>query len=286
MTPRGDLCHGDKPRGSLNRVLREDWLMKTGRSLALSLPRKLVCDLLHFAHKVPTVPVQRVFNVAAVDALRNQLPVRPSWCVLFIKAYAQVAAEMPVLRRSYMSFPWVRLYEHFTNVASVAVERQYEGEPAVFFARIESPEKFGILELDERLRNYKEAPIESIADFHNTLNLTRLPRFLRRLGWWYLTQVEGLGKSTWLGTFGVSVYSSLGAESLHPMSPITTALNYGVIQKNGDVSVRVVYDHRVMDGSTVARALGRLEEVLVQDIYAELQALAAGRQQTEMRAAG
>lgn len=262
--------------------------MKQGRSLSLSLPRKLVCDLLHFAQKVPTVPVQRVFNVAAVDAMRNRLPSRPSWCVLFIKAYAQVAAEMPVLRRSYLSFPWVRLYEHFTNVASVAVEREYEGEPAVFFARIESPEKVGIVELDERLRKYKDDPIEAIPDFQNRLNLMRLPRFLRRLGWWYLTHVEGLGKSTWLGTFGVSVYSSLGAESLHPMSPLTTTLNYGVIRKNGDVSVRVVYDHRVMDGSTVARALGRLEEVLNQQIYAELQGLADAQAQPGfgMRAAG
>ena len=57
-----------------------------------------------------------------------------------------------------------------------------------------------------------------------------------------------------MGTFGVSVYSALGAESLHPLTPLTTALNYGVIQENGDVTVRVIYDHRVMDGATVARA--------------------------------
>ena len=34
----------------------------TGRSLRLSLPRRFVCDLLHFARKVPTVPVQRTMN--------------------------------------------------------------------------------------------------------------------------------------------------------------------------------------------------------------------------------
>ena len=32
----------------------------------------------------------------------------------------------------------------------------------------------------------------------------------------------------------------------HPLSPLTTTLNYGVIQDNGDVAVRVIYDHRVI----------------------------------------
>ena len=32
---------------------------RVGRSFSLSLPRRFICDLLHFAQKVPTVPVQR-----------------------------------------------------------------------------------------------------------------------------------------------------------------------------------------------------------------------------------
>src|SRR5437773_1976252 len=84
----------------------------------------------------------------------------------------------------------------------------------------------------------------------------------RSFAWWYITHFRGYRKATWLGTFGVSVYSSLGAESLHPLSPVTTTMNYGVIQENGDVQVRLIYDHRVMDGATVARALGRLEQLL------------------------
>src|SRR6185295_17495961 len=99
-----------------------------GRTLPLSLPRRLVCDLVHFAHKVPTVPVQRIINVSQLEAARAKLPVRPSWCTLFVKALAQVSAEMPEFRRAYLSFPWHRLYEHSENVASVAIEREYDGE--------------------------------------------------------------------------------------------------------------------------------------------------------------
>jgi hypothetical protein len=40
------------------------------------------------------------------------------------------------------------------------------------------------------------------------------------------------------------------------------------------LAVRIIYDHRVMDGATVARALARLDQVLNQDIANELRSLA------------
>jgi hypothetical protein len=247
--------------------------MPSGRSISLSLPRRLVCDLVHFAHQVPTVPVQRVINVGSLEAVRSQLHLRPSWVAIFTKAYARVAVEYPELRRTYLSVPWSRLYEHSENIASIAVERVYEGENGVFFAHFHSPELLDLLTFEKQLRRFKEDPIEKIPDFRTCLIMSRLPKPLRRFAWWYVTHARGYRKATWLGTFGVSVYSSLGVESLHPLTPLTTTLNYGVIQENGEVAVRVIYDHRVMDGATVARALGRLDQVLKQDIHAELRGL-------------
>jgi pyruvate/2-oxoglutarate dehydrogenase complex dihydrolipoamide acyltransferase (E2) component len=78
------------------------------------------------------------------------------------------------------------------------------------------------------------------------------------------------------GTFGLSAYSSLGAESLHPLSPLTTTLNYGTIDRDGGVWVRLIYDHRVFDGVTAARALGKLEDVLQGPILAELRGTFTG----------
>ncbi len=46
---------------------------KVGRSLSLSLPRRFVGDLLHFAQKVPTVPVQRRMNISPLVAARTRL---------------------------------------------------------------------------------------------------------------------------------------------------------------------------------------------------------------------
>jgi hypothetical protein len=235
---------------------------KVGRSLPLSLPRLFICDLLHFAQKVPTVPVQRRMNIAPLVAARNQAFPRPSWCSLFTKAYAMVAAGRPELRRAYLTLPWPHLYEHPTSIASVAIERRWQDEDAVFFVQIRAPESHAAEQLDDYLQECKVRPIEKIGTFRRTLRVARWPRPIRRFLWWLGLNLSGYKRARNWGTFGVSVYSGLGAESLHPLSPLTTALNYGVIAADGTVDVRITYDHRVLDGSGIARALGELESVL------------------------
>jgi hypothetical protein len=246
-----------------------------GRNLRLSLPRRFVCDLLHFARQVPTVPVQRRMNLAAVVAARAAATPRPSWAAVFTKAYAFVCAARPELRRSYLSFPRPHLYEHPISVASVAVERRVGDEDGVLFGHVNAAESHSLTELDRRLRAFKEQPLESIGGFRHALRVSSLPRPLRRLAWWFGLNVSGRKRAHFLGTYGVSVYAGLGAASLHPLSPLTTALNYGVIAADGEVDVRLIYDHRVMDGATVARALQDLERVLNCEIVAELRYLRA-----------
>jgi hypothetical protein len=245
----------------------------TGRNLALSLPRRFVCDLVHFAGKVPTVPVQRSMNLAALVAARLAARPRPSWCAVFTKAYGVVADTCPELRRAYLCFPYAHLYEHPINVASVAIERRFGNEDAVFFATLRCPEKQSLTEIDAQLHGWKKRPVESVPSFRRALLVSRLPWPLRRLVWWLGLNLSGRKRAHYLGTFGVSVYAGLGAASLHPLSPLTTALNYGVIDKSGAVDVRLIYDHRVLDGATVARALGELERVLNGEVLAELRRL-------------
>jgi len=156
----------------------------------------------------------------------------------------------------------------------VAVERDYLGEKAVFFGHLRSPETQTIASLDKHLKDYKDKPITKFGLFRRALQIARYPRFLRRFVWWVGLNVGGAKRAKRLGTFGLSVYSGLGSESLHPLSPLTTTLNYGVIE-DGRVIVRVIYDHRVMDGGTVARAQARLEEVLKREIVEELRSLYA-----------
>jgi hypothetical protein len=245
-----------------------------GRSIPLSLPRRWIGDLLHFASKVPTVPVARRIDVRAVADARAQLERRPSWAAIFTRAYGLVASEVPELRRYYLSMPWPHLYEFPYSIASVAIERDWNGENAVFFAHLRSPETQTIDSIDRLLRDYKERPVKDFGLFRRALQIAKYPRWLRRFVWWYGLNVQGHKRAKRLGTFGVSVYSGLGSESLHPLSPLTTTLNWGVIE-NGSVTVRVIYDHRVMDGGTIARAQGRLEEVMNHEIVEEMKSLYA-----------
>jgi hypothetical protein len=240
-----------------------------GRSIPLSKPRRMVADLMHFAAGVPTVPVQRRMNLSEVVAARAAAPDRPSWTAIFTKAYALVAAEVPELRRAYCKFPWPHLYEYPASAANVTVEREYEGERAVFGYRVKDPARLSIAELAAELKFAATAPVEQIKTFRRALTVAGYPRPIRRVLWWLALNI-GRQRANYAGTFAVSVYSGLGAESLHPLSPWTTLLNYGVIAPDGGCDVRIIYDHRVMDGANVARALAKLEGVLRGPIVEEL----------------
>lgn len=244
-----------------------------GRSLPLSLPRRLVGDLVHFARQMPTVPVQRRMNLSALRSARAAARSRPSWAVLFTKAYAIVCSRRPELRRAYLSFPLPRLFEYPHTYASLAVNRQFGDEEAVLFAQIRGAEHQSLGKLSRHLRRFQQSPVMQVGSFRRALRLSRWPLPVRRLAWWFALNCCGGRRARYLGTFGVSVYSALGAESLHPLSPLTTTLNYGVIRTNGLVDVRLVYDHRVLDGAAVARALQDLEDVLNREILAEVQQL-------------
>ena len=79
-----------------------------------------------------------------------------------------------------------------------------------------------------------------------------------------------------VGTFGVTAVGKWNVESLRPIAPWTSLLHYGVIDSQGNMTVRLTYDHRVLDGTGPARALHEMEQFLKTDIVAELQGLGDG----------
>ncbi len=243
-----------------------------GRSIPLSKARRMVVDLLHFAQQIPTVPVQRRMQIGALVAARAGCRDRPRWTAIFVKAYALAARDFPALRRAYVKFPWPQLYEYPVSSASIVFERELDGEPALFSYLVKDPARLSLPELNRKIVAVSDAPVEEVADFRRSRRLAGLPRPLRRLLWWIGLNV-GRQRGNYFGTFGLSVYSALQAESLHPLAPVTTLLNYGVIGEDGSVTVRVIYDHRVMDGAVVARVLARLEDVLNGPVLAELEGL-------------
>jgi len=213
--------------------------------------------------------MQRRMSLANLVATRRTWPQHVSWCALFLKAYSIVSATRPELRRSYVTFPWPHLYEHPANIATFSLERPYEGEDAVFFAHVARPELYSLVELDSLVRRHKSAPVESVDSFRRALWVSKLPMLVRR-SMWSLAYADGYYRSQIFGTFAISVVASLGAAGLHILSPLTTTINYGTFEPDGSLDVRLTYDHRVLDGATVARAMAALEEVLHGEILDEL----------------
>ena len=203
-----------------------------GRRIELSAPRRFMVDLLRLAAAVPGVPVQRRMELGEVARARAAAAGRPGWPALFLTAYARVAAAVPELRRAYVRLPWPHLYEYPASVASVAVEREYRAERAVFFGRLGDPSGAPLAATDARVRALAEAPVEGVKEFRKLLRVGRLPGPARRALLWLGLNLPR-SRPAQFGTFGLSVYSSLGAESLHPLSPLTATLTYGVIGADG-----------------------------------------------------
>lgn len=257
----------------LQRILYWYRHIPWGRTVPLDLHRRVICDLLHFARRVPSIPVQRSINIAALVATRAAAEHRPSWCLIFTKAFALTARRMPELRRAYLSFPGERLYEHPESVASISVERGSKGARRLSFAKLTRPEDRPLAVLDRYLRRFLAAPERNMGAARFALQIARLWRPLRLGIWWLGLNLSGTFRGRRLGTFGVSVYSSLGAESLHPLAPLSYVVNYGVIEPEGSVTLRIVYDHRVLDGADVARVLAEIEAVLNGELLREVESL-------------
>ena len=233
--------------------------------------RKLVVDLTRL--HVPSVPVQRIMHLGAVVEARAAAKERPAWAAIFAKAYALVAEDMPLLRRAYVKLPTPRLYEYPISTASIVVERDFGDEMVVLTMLIRDPAQMLVADISRTIKHAKTVPVAEVKHFKRMLQLARWPTPLRRMIWWLGLNI-GRQRGNYFGTFGISVYSALGSESLHPISPLTAVLNYGVIAEDGTVAVRIMYDHRVLDGSMVARTLERLEARLTNELVAELRLLA------------
>jgi hypothetical protein len=240
----------------------------------LSPARKMMIDMLHFAQNVPSIPVARAMNLGAVAKARSEVASSPSWTAIFIRAYGLVAQRYPELRRALIPWPYPHFYEHPHSICAVSIERQWQDETVLLGAKIRSPETAPLDTLHNHLRRFKTAPVEEISDFRQVLRLGRFPRFLRRFLLWQTLTISGAKRAKRFGTHLVSSYGSRGAEQLHPRSIHTSLLTFGPVSPAGDVVVKIVYDHRVLDGPCVASCLSYLEEVLHGTILTELRGLA------------
>jgi len=243
----------------------------------ISMPRRLVADLMHASIRVPFVSLTRPLNVRQLLEARALAAQPPGWAAIFVKAFSLVAKDEPVLRTLYATWPWPSFYELPRSVAMIAIARVEDGQDCVLPQKVTAPDEMSLAEVDAMIRHAKEAPIEQVPAFRKILRTMRLPLPLRRL-FWAIGLNFGRQRANYFGSFGVTSVAAYGAGELYALSPGPFVLSYGVEKSDQSIDVVLRWDHRITDAALMAKVLTRLEQVLNTEIAGELR---ANRQQTE-----
>jgi hypothetical protein len=243
----------------------------------ISLPRRLVADLMHASISVPFVSLSRPLDVRQLLEARALAAQPPGWAAIFVKAFSLVAKDQPVLRTLYAKWPWPSFYELPRSIAMVAIARVEDGQDCVLPQKVPAADELPLTEVDAQIRQAKDAPISEVPAFRKILRVTRLPLLLRRV-MWLVGLNFGRQRANWFGSFGVTSVAAYGAGELHALSPGPFILSYGVVEPNQTIDVVIRWDHRITDAALIAKTLTRLEQVLNTEIAGEIR---SQRQQTE-----
>ena len=242
-----------------------------GRRFQIPRSRRLTWDLLWFHRRIPLCPHERQLQLQAVAAARAGCSVRISWAAIFMRTTGLLSAEFPELRQIWYRWPWAHLYQHPHSVGILTVQREMNGEAWLFWGRIVSPESLQLTEIQQRIDQFRERPPGEV--FSRMLQLAALPFPLRRLVWWWNLNLATSGRARRLGTFFLSTLAGQGAEIPLPPSVQTACLSWGPLRADQTCRFTMAYDHRVFDGMLASRMLARIQELLDQQIAAELQQL-------------
>jgi pyruvate/2-oxoglutarate dehydrogenase complex dihydrolipoamide acyltransferase (E2) component len=246
--------------------------------------RACVSDVARLAQEIPLFPVERTMPLGPLAAARSAVgqtaaakhpapSSRIGWAAVFLKAYALVAREMPMLRTWLVQgFPGPRLATAAESVATLAVNRVEDGEDRLFWARMAAPDTKSLPEIQQFIVDCAAKPIEEM--FKRQLQLEMVPGFLRRTILRWNMNSFSRKRATRIGTFSLSTLAGMGATNRFHPTICTTSLSYAPLDDDSNCLVTLIADHRVLDGAVVARALARLEEVLCHEMLAELRGLA------------
>ncbi len=244
-----------------------------GKIKRISVPRRLIGDMMCASTGVPFVSLRRKLDIRELLAARAEAVQPLGWAAIFVKAFGLVAKEQPVLRTLYARWPWPHFYELPRSIGMVAIARVHNGEDCVLPQKIsleENPQP--LAEIDRLIRFAKDAPVDEVGAFRKMLRAAAAPMPLRRLVWMFGLNVLRQ-RANYFGSFGVTSVAAYGGGELYALSPGPYILSYGTVAPDQTIEVLIRWDHRVTDGAPIAKALTRLEQVLNTEVAAELRGL-------------
>jgi hypothetical protein len=256
-----------------------------GKVRKVSLPRRLIVDLMYASMSIPFVSLARSLDVRSLVDARASDMAPPGWAAIFTKAFSLVAADNPVLRTLYLSWPLPHFYELPRSVGMVAIARKEFGEECILPQKISAPDQLPLAQVDALIRHAKNAPLDEIPAFRKMLLATRWPLPLRRMIW-AIGLNFGRQRANYFGSFGVTSVAAYGAGELHAISPGPFVVSYGVVKPDQTIDVLIRWDHRVADAAAIAGVLTKLETALNTTIADEISATRRHLEPKIVRAVG
>jgi hypothetical protein len=240
------------------------------RSSAVPLHRRWIADIIHFGRKAHTVGAELTINVAAVAAARNTRQPPASWVSIWVRAVGLVGRNRPELRTAYLPFPWPRMYVHPSMAVTVMIERQWQGQPAVFAQPIPNVDARTVSEIDDVFVPLKSLPVENVGAFRHIIRISKFPLPLRRMLWSIAHDWSGRLRSKYIGSVAINSLPRTRIRITQIASPCSCLIYFGQVAPNGDMPVQVFWDHRVMDAIEVDRVFREIEAALNSEVAAEL----------------
>jgi hypothetical protein len=239
----------------------------------ISIPRRVIIDLMRASKDVPFVAVRRTLSIERLAAARKGLSHRPAWAAIFAKGFAILAKEQPVLRRAYLKWLWPHFYEFPQTVAMIVVAPNATPDGVLLFP-IKAPDLIPLNEADASIRTAKTQSVEATPFFRKTLMVTRLPNPIRRLAW-MIGLNFGRQRGNYFGTLLVTSVAAFGGGEVEARGPQPFILSYDKLSSEGTIDVMIRWDHRITDAAEIAVALSRLEQILNNQVADEILTLAS-----------
>ena len=126
---------------------------------------------------------------------------------------------MAGVRSAYLPFPWPRLYLHPRAVATLVVEREWNGRQAVFFDQIKRADLLSLAEIDSILRGLRRRLVEDVGGFRRLIRFSRMPWIVRRPLWSFALQWSGRLRSEYFGTYSVHSFPVRRAQVMQSIDP-------------------------------------------------------------------
>jgi pyruvate/2-oxoglutarate dehydrogenase complex dihydrolipoamide acyltransferase (E2) component len=252
---------------------------KTGRDFqVVSLPktRQAIGDMLregqqkHMIHGLTEVDVTRPRQIIAEHKARTGE--RLSFTAFVIFCLAQAIDENKTMHAYRARRNRLVLFEEVD--VNTQIERDLNGRKWVMPYIIRAANKKTLLEIHREIRAAQVKGIDNAKERKQFDLYLKLPRFARRLFWWYLRRSPTRTKEV-AGTVGVTSVGMFGRGGGWgiPITTQTLLLTLGGIAEkpgvvDGQIEIReylnltATIDHDIVDGAPAARFLKRLAELL------------------------